>query len=114
MNPPTNPWQRVILESPYAGEVEKNRVFALACSRDMFNRGEAPFASHLLYPRFLHRYNWEERRMGIEAGQIWIPVAHKMVYYTDLGISSGMRMGFEAAQRAGIPIEERTLGWQRV
>ena len=39
----------VILESPYAGEVEKNLDYARKCMKDCFLRGEYPFASHLLY-----------------------------------------------------------------
>lgn len=107
-------WTRVILESPYAGEVETNRVYALACLRDMFARGEAGFASHLLYPRFLEAYNQRQRAEGIAAGHIWIPAAHKVVVYTDLGISGGMAQGTEVAEKAGIPVERRKLGWQKL
>ena len=37
----------VILESPYAGDVEANVEYARACVRDSLSRGEAPIASHL-------------------------------------------------------------------
>ena len=40
--------QRVIIESPYAGEIDKNTAYARRCMRDSLDRGEAPFASHLL------------------------------------------------------------------
>ena len=36
----------VLVESPFAGDVEKNLAFARACLHDCFIRGEAPFASH--------------------------------------------------------------------
>lgn len=39
----------VIIESPFAGDVEKNTRYARACVRDSLLRGEAPIASHLLY-----------------------------------------------------------------
>jgi hypothetical protein len=39
----------VIIESPYAGEVEANVAYARACMRDSLGHGEAPIASHLLY-----------------------------------------------------------------
>lgn len=106
-------WQRVILESPYAGEVETNRLYALACLRDMFNRQEAGFASHLLYPRFLQKYNARERAEGISAGQVWIPVAQKLVVYTDLGVSSGMEIGIRCAEASRVEVERRKLGWRR-
>ena len=105
-------WTRAILESPYAGEVEKNKLYALACLRDMFSRGEAGFASHLLYPRFLEAYNMTQREEGIEAGKVWIPAAQKVVIYTDLGISGGMAEGIQVAKAEGIPTETRRLGWQ--
>ena len=41
--------RRVILESPYAGNVEENVAYARAAVRDSLLRGEAPIASHLLY-----------------------------------------------------------------
>ena len=39
----------VYLESPYAGDVEKNIKYARLCMKDSLDRGEYPFASHLLY-----------------------------------------------------------------
>ena len=39
----------VYVESPYAGDVERNVQYARACLADCLRRGEAPFASHLLY-----------------------------------------------------------------
>lgn len=41
--------RRVILESPYAGEVEANVAYARLCMRDSISRGEAPSVS---YPFF--------------------------------------------------------------
>ena len=106
-------WKRAILESPYAGEVEQNRLYALACSKDMFDRGEAAFASHLIYPRFLQAYNYTERALGMEAGKAWIPAAHCMIVYTDFGISSGMEEGITCARECGVPILKRKIGWHR-
>lgn len=39
----------VIVESPYAGDVKTNVAYARAAIRDCLMRGEAPYASHLLY-----------------------------------------------------------------
>ena len=41
--------QTVIIESPYAGDISKNVEYAWKCPIDSCSRGEAPFASHLLY-----------------------------------------------------------------
>lgn len=102
----------VILESPYAGEVERNVSFARACLRDCLLRGEAPFASHLLYtqPGCLSDELPAERKLGIEAGLEWGKMADRTVVYTDRGISPGMEAGIRAAEDAGRPVEYRLLG----
>lgn len=45
--------RRVIIESPYHGNVERNLRYLRACLRDSLLRGEAPFASHGLEFRTL-------------------------------------------------------------
>ena len=101
----------VIVESPYAGCVEANVEYARACVRDSLARGEAPIASHLLYtqPGILDDDIPAERQWGIGAGLAWRAVADASVVYTDRGISRGMRYGIEAARKAGLPVELRTL-----
>lgn len=101
----------VILESPYAGDIDANVEFARACVRDSLSRGEAPIASHLLYtqPGVLRDDVAEERQWGIDAGLAWKKVAHASVVYTDRGITRGMEYGIRAAEEAGIPVEYRTL-----
>lgn len=101
----------VILESPYAGGVETNRSYAIDCMVDSLFRGEAPMLSHLLYTQALDDGVPEERAMGINAGLAWLNVAERSVVYTDRGISPGMQQGIEAAEKAGVPVEYRKLGW---
>jgi len=101
----------VILESPYAGDLERNTNYARRCMRDCLLRNEAPFAPHLLYtqPYVLDDAIPEERARGIEAGLWWGAKAAATVVYTDHGISSGMLQGIERAAKAGRPIEYRKL-----
>lgn len=101
----------VILESPYAGDVEANVAYARRCVRDSLSRGEAPIASHLLYtqPGVLDDTIPEERQWGIDAGLAWKAVAHASVVYTDRGITKGMQYGIDAAKAAGIPVEFREI-----
>lgn len=101
----------VILESPFAGDVEANVQYARECVHDSLSRGEAPIASHLLYtqPGVLDDNDPKERQWGIDAGLAWKSVAHGSVVYTDLGISRGMEYGIAAAEKAGIPVEYRKL-----
>tara|TARA_R100000687_G_scaffold76977_1_gene69211 strand:+ start:393 stop:734 length:342 start_codon:yes stop_codon:yes gene_type:complete len=101
----------VILESPFAGDVEENTTYARACLRDSLSRGEAPIASHLLYtqPGVLDDDIPEERAWGIDAGLAWRRVAEGSVVYIDRGISKGMEYGIKAARDAGLPVEFRSL-----
>lgn len=101
----------VLLESPFAGDTVLNEAYARACMRDCLLRGEAPFASHLLYtqPGVLDDTQPEERKLGIEAGLFWGQAAAKTVVYTDRGISPGMNHGIQMAQLAGREVEYRRL-----
>ena len=101
----------VIIESPYAGDVEANTTYARACVRDSLLRGEAPIASHLLYtqPGVLRDEVPEERQHGIDAGLAWRAAAVASVVYTDRGVTRGMEYGIAAAKAAGAPVEYRTL-----
>jgi hypothetical protein len=103
--------KRVIVESPYAGDVERNLEYLRACMHDCLMRGEAPFASHALYtqPGVLDDNISQQRDLGIAAGFAWRNVAHVTVVYTDLGVSRGMQYGIDHAKRNGLAIEFRSL-----
>ena len=75
--------KRVILESPYAGDIERNVKYARMAVRDSLSKGEAPIASHLLYTQegILKDEIPEERQWGIDAGLAWKEVAVKHVFY---------------------------------
>ncbi len=101
----------VLVESPYAGDVQRNLAYARACMRDCFIRGELPWASHITYtqPGILDDDIPAERKLGIDAGLEWGKHAHKTVVYQDRGVSRGMQYGIQAAADAGRPVEYRTL-----
>lgn len=108
-------WQRVMIESPFAGDVELNRAYLAACMRDAIFRGEAPFASHGLYtlPGVLRDEFADERTLGIEAGFAWRPATEVSIFCLDLGWSRGMREGLLDAQglrASGHLIVERYIG----
>jgi len=101
----------VILESPYAGDIDAHTEYARACLRDCLLRGESPLASHLLYTQLgvLRDKVPEERQMGIRAGLAWARVADATVVYVDHGVSAGMRQGIQKAKELGRPVETRRL-----
>jgi hypothetical protein len=83
--------RRVILESPFAGDIEAYVAYARRCLRDCLARGEAPIASHLCTRR-----SWTTalprsvRSVSppVSAGCGW---PRAMVAYIDYGISPGSR-----------------------
>jgi hypothetical protein len=109
--------KRVVIESPYAGDVERNLRYLRACLRDSLLRGEAPFASHGLYtqPGVLRDEVPGEREHGIAAGFAWRSAAELTAVYVDLGTSDGMTRGIMDAVNRGAPVEWRALGqaWDR-
>lgn len=102
--------KRVIIESPYAGNVEANLDYARVCLYDSLSRGEAPIASHLLYTQVLDDKILAERARGIDAGLAWAPVADFIAVYTDRGITPGMQLGIDAHIKAGRVLDMRRLG----
>lgn len=113
---PPHAMRRVIVESPFAGDVEANLTYVRACMKDCLLRGEAPFASHALYtqPGILDDTIEVERVHGINAGHAWMHGANAVVVYVDRGISPGMERGIASAQVNGVPIEYRSLAEPQV
>jgi len=104
--------KRIILESPYKGNIKINEMYAEFAMKDcLINHNEAPYASHLLYTRkyVLKDHIENERKLGIIAGFYWRDVAEKTVFYADLGMSSGMVKGKVDCERKGIKYEIRYL-----
>lgn len=110
----------VIIESPYAGrgptrlhrwwDYMQNVRYGRRCLLDSLRRGEAPFASHLLYTQVLNDKVPDERTMGLLAGQRWIAKGCELVVvYCDRGVTAGMMHGIFAAVKRGIPIAWRIL-----
>ena len=106
--------KRVIVESPFAGDIETNLRYVRACMRDCLLRGEAPYASHALYTQagVLRDDLPDERKHGIEAGFAWRAAAELTVFYVDRGWSRGMLQGKADCEAKGLPFEERSVaGW---
>jgi len=101
----------VVIESPYAGNIEENVRYARACMLDCLSRNEAPFASHLLYtqPGVLHDEIPVQRALGINAGLAWRRVADLTAFYVDYGWSHGMREALKLLQSEKRPYEVRRL-----
>lgn len=102
----------VIIESPYAGDVEANIAYARKALADSIRYyGEAPIASHLLYtqPGILDDSLAHERALGIAAGLAWRAVAREAIFYVDRGWSAGMLAAKELYEREGFPFSIRSI-----
>ena len=100
---------RVILESPFNGDVNKNIEYAKKCMKDCIRCGESPMCSHLLYTQILDDKDPDQRKLGIKLGFAWRKAAHYTVVFTDLGISKGMIQGINHARDMNQKIEYRKL-----
>jgi len=101
----------VVLESPYAGDVETNTSYARKAMQDCLSRNEAPFASHLLYTQegVLDDTDPVQRSLGMRAGFAWGSRAEACVVYEDFGISDGMKEGIKRAIDLGLQVEYRKI-----
>lgn len=112
--------QRVVIESPYKGDIPLNEIYGELCMHDcLVNHNESPYASHLLYTRtyVLRDDNPKERKLGIDAGFFWRDVAEKTVFYIDLGMTDGMVLGIEDCEKKDKKFEVRRLPdklWERL
>lgn len=101
--------RRVLMESPFSGEIIRNIQYAKQCLLDCLQRGETPMASHLLYTQVLDDNVIEQRVVGIRAGHAWMDCVEAVVVYADYGISGGMARAIGLANSKGIPVEERRI-----
>jgi len=92
----------------YAELMRHNIQYARMLLADALERGDAPFASHLLYTQV-----WSEsvelRSAGIAAGLEWSHAAEQIVFGVDLGISSGMRAARDNASLINVTTIDRCL-----
>jgi hypothetical protein len=91
----------VVVESPFAGDVDRNLKYARAAISDCIKRGEIPYASHLFYTQegILDDTLQHERDLGIKMGFAWAILAPKRVYYSDYGQSGGMVLSIGESQK---------------
>ena len=103
--------KRVVIESPYAGDIHANTQYAIKCLRDSLKLGESPIASHILYAHSgaLCEVVDDDRLLGVEAGYAWMEVCDHVAAYVDLGISDGMKTAIRHAVEIGKPVEYRWI-----
>ena len=98
--------KRIFLCSRYAGDTVRNEAVAERLCRRVVEAGHAPFAPHLLYPRFLNDEDPTERELGIASGLAFMEVCDEVWVYTSDGVSSGMGRELDHAIRLDKPVVE--------
>lgn len=84
----------VLLESPYAGDVQRNEAYARRAMTYLLEWGYAPFAGHLLYTQVLDDTVPEQRTKGVAAHLAWMDRVDEVWFFLDHGLSAGMRQAF--------------------
>lgn len=99
----------ILVESPFAGEVEENLAYAQKCMRHVFlssyHAAQIPIASHCFFTLALDDRNPAERSIGMKAGFAMRSLASEVHVYLDRGLSDGMVYGIRGAIEAGKPIK---------
>lgn len=103
--------KRVIIESPYKGDIKRNMAYLNLAMLDSIRRGEAPIASHKLYTDILNDDDPEERQLGINLGFAWLKAADLVAFYIDLGMSNGMSLSLDRITKkiVRVPAEIRRI-----
>lgn len=104
---------RVFVISPFQAsspqEKKRFRAYLLRALRHTTESGEAGFAAHALYPQFMNDDDWEERRLAILYGTLWLRSADLLAVYADYGITPGMMDEIAEATRLRIPVDVRYI-----
>lgn len=90
----------VILETPWAGDLQLHAHYLARCIKHAVSHGDSVLASHAIYAMTgaLDDDDGRQRDLGINAGFTWRHLATASVFYTDLGWSAGMRRALEHAR----------------
>lgn len=104
---------RIFVGSRFRGEhdgiVLQNVKYARECCRSLVTLGHNPLALHLHDPQFLNDDIEEERALGLKNGKVWLHCADCAIFFTDLGVSDGMKGEIAYCQKKDIPYFMTTL-----
>lgn len=100
---------RAVIESPLAGDFQRNFRFALWCARALWKTGRVQaIASHMINPWFMDDKRPAEREAGIDNEWVWgRDVRH--YFFLDLGESRGMALARKRCAHDGIPASDLCL-----
>jgi len=96
-----------IIESPYAGDVARNKAYLKTCIKLCIAHNKTPYASHQMLTDALDDMTPEERELGLSAGwamtEALIGIGATVLFFTDLGWSPGMKRMRDRLDSRGVP-----------
>lgn len=95
--------KRIFICSPFAGDVEQNIAAAKTYCLFAIHRDCAPFAPHLLYPRFMDDRLPRQRDEAIRCGMAFLRACHEVWVFGEK-ISPGMNRELQLARNLNKPI----------
>lgn len=90
--------------SKLRGNFNRNRKIAEYLCRIVTLLGQIPIAPHVYFTRFLDDSDEDERALGIESGMELLRHCDEVWVFDFDGISEGMKMEIEYAQKHNKPI----------
>lgn len=91
----------ILVESPYAGDIQRNSEYARRAMLHVIEQGHTPIVPHLLYPQVLNDSEPLQRERALEMCADLREQADAVWFFVDYGISPGMEraeseLGFTA------------------
>ena len=96
--------QLVYICAPLRGNVERNIKFARQRAREVFQGGEIPICSHLMFPPIANPGNEAEDQTARNMGLQLVALCQRVNVYGGTR-TAGMREEIELAERLGIPVK---------
>ena len=90
--------------SPFAGDVESNTKNARDFCRFALNKGNIPFAPHLLFPQFMNDNNPSEREQAMHFNYVMLGKCDELWVLGDV-ISKGMSIEIAVAEKRKMSIK---------
>ena len=99
-----------IVESPYAGDLVRNKLYLKRAILHSIGCDETPFASHAFYTQFLDDRAADKRLLGLQLGYEFWEYAKLIAFYTDYGMTTGMLHAHARCVDLHKQYEIRTIG----
>jgi len=95
-----------MIESPYAGDISRNLLYAREALHWAIDEGVAPLCSHLLYTQVLDDSKPIARAMAFQIHKALYNRIDEAWFFLDYGMSPGMTIAHDWAIEKNVPIKD--------